>query len=99
MGNSSSARPLTDFGALLHRAWEAKHSLASSVSTNAIDALYARGRSAGALGGKLLGAGGGGFMVFSAPKARHPDIIKRLSHLRHVNFGFENMGTSIVFYQ
>ena len=50
-------------------------------------------------GGKLLGAGGGGFMVFSAPKERHSDIKKALSSLRHVDFGFENMGTSIVFYQ
>ena len=86
-------------GEILHENWELKKSLTSAISSPDIDDYYAAARAAGARGGKLLGAGGGGFMVFSAPKARHPDILRALSHLRHVEFGFENMGSSIVFYQ
>ena len=86
-------------GDILHENWELKKSLTSAISSAAIDDHYAAARAAGARGGKLLGAGGGGFMVFSAPKSRHPDIIKSLSHLRHVDFGFESSGSSIVFYQ
>ena len=86
-------------GEILHENWELKKSLTSAISSPDIDDYYAAARAAGARGGKLLGAGGGGFMVFSAPKARPPDILRALSHLRHVEFGFENMGSSIVFYQ
>lgn len=86
-------------GEILHENWMLKKGLTSAISSAAIDDYYQAARAAGARGGKLLGAGGGGFMVFSAPKERHPEIIKALSNLRHVDFGFENMGTSIVFYQ
>lgn len=86
-------------GEILHENWMLKKGLTGAISSAAIDDYYEAARAAGARGGKLLGAGGGGFMVFSAPKERHPDIIKGLSNLRHVEFGFENMGTSIVFYQ
>jgi D-glycero-alpha-D-manno-heptose-7-phosphate kinase len=88
-----------ELGDIHHENWVLKKSLTSAISSAAIDDHYEAARKAGARGGKLLGAGGGGFMVFSAPKSRHPDIIKSLSHLRHVDFGFENMGSSIVFYQ
>ena len=86
-------------GEILHENWMLKKGLTSAISSGDIDDYYEAARKAGARGGKLLGAGGGGFMVFSAPKERHSDIKKALSSLRHVDFGFENMGTSIVFYQ
>jgi D-glycero-alpha-D-manno-heptose-7-phosphate kinase len=63
--------PLEAFGALLHEAWEAKHSLDHGVSNAEIDALYRQGLEGGALGGKLLGAGGGGFLLFFAPPEAH----------------------------
>ena len=86
-------------GEILHENWMLKKGLTAAISSGDIDDYYDAARKAGARGGKLLGAGGGGFMVFSAPKERHADIKAALSHLRHVDFGFENMGTSIVFYQ
>lgn len=64
-------RPLNEFGELLHRAWVAKRSLGGGVSNSAIDEMYDRGRAAGAWGGKLLGAGGGGFLLFMAPPESH----------------------------
>ncbi len=67
-------RPLTAFGELLHEAWMAKRSLESGVSNATVDAMYENGRQAGALGGKLLGAGGGGFLLFFAPPERHAAI-------------------------
>jgi len=86
-------------GEILHENWMLKKGLTAAISSGDIDDYYDAARKAGARGGKLLGAGGGGFMVFSAPKERHADIKNALSSLRHVDFGFENMGTSIVFYQ
>src|SRR5688572_11822599 len=86
-------------GEILHENWMLKKGLTNAISSGSIDEYYDAARAAGARGGKLLGAGGGGFMVFSAPKERHSDIRTALSSLRHVDFGFENMGTSIVFYQ
>ena len=67
-------RPLAEFGTLLHNAWLAKRSLDHSVSSSQIDSMYARGREAGALGGKLSGAGGGGFLLFFAPPETHPRL-------------------------
>jgi len=64
-------RPWREFGQLLHRAWEAKRSLDDGISSPEIDELYARGIQAGAWGGKLLGAGGGGFLLFFAPEEAH----------------------------
>ncbi len=86
-------------GEILHETWMLKKGLTAAISSGDIDDYYDAARKAGARGGKLLGAGGGGFMVFSAPKERHSDNRTALSSLRHVDFGFENMGTSIVFYQ
>jgi D-glycero-alpha-D-manno-heptose-7-phosphate kinase len=72
----TSQRPLRQFGELLHRAWEAKRSLDGGVSTQEIDEFYQRGLSAGAWGGKLLGAGGGGFILFFAPPKAHAKLKK-----------------------
>jgi D-glycero-alpha-D-manno-heptose-7-phosphate kinase len=85
------------FGELLHEGWVLKRSLTTGISNGAIDEWYARGRKAGALGGKLLGAGAGGFLMFSAPPERHAAITQALSELRRVDFGFEPQGSRIIF--
>lgn len=86
-------------GEILHENWLLKRSLTSGVSSTEIDDIYDTGRRLGATGGKLLGAGGGGFMVFSVPRDRRQDVIAGLSRLRHVPFRFDHTGTSIAFYQ
>ncbi|MBX2998967.1 MAG: hypothetical protein KF893_10695 [Caldilineaceae bacterium] len=70
----TSRRPLAEFGELLHKAWLAKRSLDSSISNPEIDQIYRTGREAGALGGKLLGAGGGGFMLFFVPPEQRASL-------------------------
>jgi D-glycero-alpha-D-manno-heptose-7-phosphate kinase len=88
---------LTGFGQLLHEAWEAKRSLSSMVSNAYVDALYKEARAAGAIGGKLTGAGGGGFLLlFVHPDARER-VRARLEKLLHVPFKFEFAGSQIVF--
>jgi D-glycero-alpha-D-manno-heptose-7-phosphate kinase len=72
----TSRQPLKKFGELLDAAWQAKRSLDGGVSTSEIDAIYERGLKAGAWGGKLLGAGGGGFILFFAPPAKHAKLKK-----------------------
>jgi D-glycero-alpha-D-manno-heptose-7-phosphate kinase len=85
------------FGELLHEAWVAKRSLSPAVSNAKVDALYEEARAAGALGGKLLGAGGGGFLLLFAPPDVQEDIKERLSRLIYVPFRFEYTGTQIIF--
>jgi D-glycero-alpha-D-manno-heptose-7-phosphate kinase len=92
-------RDLADFGGLLHEAWMLKRRLTSRITTPAIDAIYAAAREAGALGGKLLGAGGGGFMLLFARPEDHERIRLALPGLLQVPFKFEGLGTHIVFYQ
>jgi len=89
---------LDSFGAILHDNWNLKKTLASGVSTDEIDTWYDLARDAGALGGKILGAGSGGFLIFYAPEDRHPDIEAALSFLRRVRFRFEPLGSRIIFY-
>lgn len=86
-------------GEILHENWILKKSLCGGISSGSIDECYATARAAGAIGGKLLGAGGGGFMVFFAPEDRHKEIKRAMSSLQHVEFGFERQGTSVIFYQ
>ena len=86
-------------GDILHESWMMKKSLSDGVSNSLIDDAYDAARKAGARGGKLLGAGGGGFLVFSAPRERHEAIIASLSPLVHVDFKFDRLGASIIFYQ
>lgn len=88
-----------DFGALLHENWMLKKSLASSVSTPLVDDLYDAARSAGAIGGKLLGAGGGGFILFVVKPERRNAVRQRLSQLLNVNFRFEYGGSKIVLFE
>jgi D-glycero-alpha-D-manno-heptose-7-phosphate kinase len=90
---------LSDFGALLHEAWMVKRRLTSRITTRAIDDIYGAARGAGALGGKLLGAGGGGFMLLFAKPEDHERIRNALPGLLQVPFKFEGLGSQIVFYQ
>jgi D-glycero-alpha-D-manno-heptose-7-phosphate kinase len=90
---------LDHIGALLDENWRLKSQLTNGISDPQIDGWYAAGMANGALGGKLLGAGNGGFMMFYAPKERHTRIASALPELQRVNFGFDRAGAQIVFYQ
>jgi D-glycero-alpha-D-manno-heptose-7-phosphate kinase len=90
---------LDDFGRLLHEGWELKKSLSERISTAGIDTVYARARAAGALGGKILGAGGGGFILFYATPERRAAVVAALSDLVHVPFRFEREGAQVIFYR
>ena len=89
---------LDDFGKLLHENWQLKRSLSSQISNSTIDKIYNAGRQAGALGGKLLGAGGGGFILFFARPAVQPRIKEKLKKYLYVPFNFENSGSQIIYY-
>lgn len=89
---------LDSFGEILHENWLLKKSLSDGVSSDVIDGWYETGRSHGALGGKILGAGSGGFLIFYAPKEEHDRITASLSPLRRIEFGFEPLGSRIIFY-
>jgi D-glycero-alpha-D-manno-heptose-7-phosphate kinase len=91
--------PLRELGELLHDSWRLKRELADSVSNAQIDEIYEAGREAGAIGGKLLGAGGGGFMLFLVEPDQRDQVRERLKNLIHVNVGFDNEGSKIVLYQ
>jgi D-glycero-alpha-D-manno-heptose-7-phosphate kinase len=90
---------LTTFGALLHEGWMLKRRLTSMISTPLIDNIYEVARGAGAIGGKLLGAGGGGFVLLFAKPEAHPHIKEALRGLLHVPCSFETMGSQIILYQ
>ncbi len=85
------------FGEIIHEGWMLKKSLTRGITTDAIDDWYARARKAGAVGGKLLGAGAGGFLLFIAPRERHDAIAAALSELRRMEFRFEPQGSRIIF--
>lgn len=91
-------RDLDDFGRLLDTTWKLKRQTGAAISTDSIDGLYARGIEAGALGGKLLGAGGGGFLVFYV-RPEHQDAVKWvMKDLMYIPFQFENGGTRVIHY-
>ncbi len=94
----ASDSDLNDFGRLLHHTWELKRGISSGISTDSIDELYKRGRDAGALGGKLLGSGGGGFLLFYVEKDKRSFVRNALSDLMYVPFKFENGGTQVIYY-
>jgi D-glycero-alpha-D-manno-heptose-7-phosphate kinase len=96
---ASPGRSLDDFGRLLHQSWLLKRSLTTKITTPIIDEIYEAGLSAGALGGKLLGAGGGGFMLFYVPPERREALKQRLSKLLCVPFGFSSRGSHVVVYE
>jgi D-glycero-alpha-D-manno-heptose-7-phosphate kinase len=92
-------RPIEEFGALLHEAWTQKRRLSDLVSNSEIDGVYEAARGAGAIGGKILGAGAGGFMVLFVSPERQAAVRRKLGSLVHVPFHFENEGSRIVLYQ
>lgn len=91
-------RDLDDFGKLLDNTWKLKKATGSSISTNSIDELYKTGIEAGALGGKLLGAGGGGFLVFYVQPEKQESVKKAMNHLMYIPFKFEDSGTQVIHY-
>jgi D-glycero-alpha-D-manno-heptose-7-phosphate kinase len=88
---------LDALGEIIHENWELKRSMTGQISNSRIDAWYAKARKAGAIGGKLLGAGSGGFLMFYAPESRHEAVTKALKDLRPVDFRFEPAGSRIIF--
>ena len=90
---------LDEFGTLLHESWRLKRALTGNITNAHLDEIYEAGRSAGALGGKLLGAGGGGFMLFFVPPERRQALRTRLKNLLCVPFGFSNRGSHVVVYE
>lgn len=89
---------LTDFGKLLHESWQLKRSLSNGISTGDIDSMYEAACKAGAEGGKLLGSGGGGFLLFYVEKDKQFYVKKALEKLLYVPFAFETGGTRIIYY-
>jgi len=87
---------LDDFGYLLHRGWELKKELSKKTSSSYIDNIYETAIGAGALGGKLLGAGGTGFMLFYVPEKKQSNVLNALHYFNHVNFSFEKAGTQVI---
>lgn len=90
-------KDITRFGELLNKNWEYKKNLASKITNPLIDRYYNLALKSGALGGKILGAGGGGFLLFYCEHNKQNSVIKNLKSLRHVPFGFESQGTRIVY--
>ncbi len=89
---------LDEFGRLLAHTWKLKRCTGSAVSTNSIDELYFKGIKAGALGGKLLGAGGGGFLIFYVQPEYKEAVIQAMNDLMYIPFEFENNGTQVIHY-
>lgn len=91
-------RDLDDFGRLLDKTWRLKRQTGAAVSTDNIDGLYEKGIQAGALGGKLLGAGGGGFLVFYVQPENQKAVMEAMSDLLYIPFRFEEGGTRVIHY-
>ena len=89
---------LDDFGRLLDTTWKLKKGTGSSISTGSIDELYDKGMKAGALGGKLLGAGGGGFLLFYVQPENQKLVKEAMSDLMYIPFRFEDAGTQVIHY-
>ena len=89
---------LDEFGRLLDHTWRLKRQTGGAITTNSIDALYEQGISAGALGGKLLGAGGGGFLLFYVQPEKREQLKQAMKDLLYVPFGFEDSGTRVIHY-
>jgi len=89
---------ILEFGKLLNKTWELKRILTNKISNPKIDNIYETALKAGAVGGKLLGAGGGGFMIFFVPSKKQPKVRKALKGLLEVPFNFESEGSQIIYY-
>ncbi|HBI46766.1 MAG TPA: kinase [Planctomycetales bacterium] len=90
---------LRSFGELLHEAWQIKRGLSDKVTNPSLDALYDKARAAGAVGGKLTGAGGGGFLLLFVPPEKRASVLSALRQQIHVPFAFESAGSQIIFYE
>jgi D-glycero-alpha-D-manno-heptose-7-phosphate kinase len=90
---------LMAIGELLHEAWQVKRSLSSLVSNPKVDGLYENAMRAGALGGKLTGAGGGGFLLLFVPPDKREAVRKEMNGFIHVPFKFDHLGSQIIFYE
>lgn len=95
---TSPTSDMNDFGRMLHETWMLKRSLTDKISTSFIDEIYQTGLNNGALGGKILGAGGGGFILFYATPDKQRAIKKSLQNLIHVPFKFDDQGSQIIYY-
>ena len=93
----NTGKDLQDFGELLHEGWQIKREISESISNSTVDSMYEAARSAGAIGGKLSGAGGGGFMLLFVPPERQARVLECFKHLVHVPFQFESGGSQIIF--
>ena len=97
--NVLNANDLRRFGKMLDESWKIKRSLSDKIATTHVDELYEAAMAGGALGGKLLGAGGGGFVLFFVEPQNQAKVRERLKNLLEVPFRFENLGSQIIFYQ
>lgn len=95
---TDSKADLDEFGRLLDHTWKLKKQIGSAISTCSIDAFYEKGIKAGALGGKLLGAGGGGFLVFYVQPEYKESVMSAMQKLMHIPFSFETGGTRVIHY-
>lgn len=93
---SDSNVSLTEFGKLLHETWIAKKKLSTAISNSEIDSMYDRAMQFGAMGGKLLGAGGGGFLLFYVEREKQDIFRKKMSNFIEIPFSFENEGTRVI---
>jgi D-glycero-alpha-D-manno-heptose-7-phosphate kinase len=90
--------PIKEYGELMHEGWLAKQAISDKISNATIAEVYDAARSAGAIGGKITGAGGGGFMLLFVPPADQPEVREKLNTLLHVPFNFEKAGSQVIFY-
>lgn len=91
-------KDLDEFGRLLDKTWRLKRQTGGAITTNSIDELYEKGIAAGAIGGKLLGAGGGGFLVFYVRPEKKEIVMEAMKKLLYVPFRFEDGGTQVIHY-
>jgi len=94
----ANGRDIKDFGLLLHENWQLKKNITDRITNTTIDEIYKKARSAGAIGGKILGAGGGGFLLLFVEPDRQAHVKDALG-LLHVPFKFDFVGSRIIFYE
>jgi len=97
--NILNGNNIKNFGKALHESWKIKKRLSHKISTSCIDDIYNTAINSGAIGGKLLGAGGGGFMLFFVEPEKQERLKVKLEKLLYVPFRFEDMGSQVIFYQ